>query len=415
VYDVIVVGARCAGSPLAMLLARRGYRVLLLDRATFPSDTVSSHAVKKPAVARLMEWGLLEQIEASGCPPFSDMSLDIGPLVLQGTAPPAGAADRTYAPRRIVLDKILVDAAAAAGVEVREAFTVDELVGDDVDGERRVVGVRGHERGGPRVEERATLVVGADGHNSLVARTVAPETYADHGRLTAWYYTYWANLPASGVEFYLRPDRFMVCFPTNDELTLVATSLPVAAVDQFRADIEANYLQTIEMARPLAERVHGAERADRFFGAVDLPNQLRRPWGAGWALAGDAGFHKDPLTAEGISNAFRDAAVLADAIDAGLSGRQPLDSALARYQRLRDDDSMPLYELTCQLATLRPPPPDLAAILAGLPADQADTDRFFGVIEGTTPVGEFFAPDNARRIAARTSGTAAAPPSSLSR
>jgi flavin-dependent dehydrogenase len=400
-YDVIVIGARCAGSPLAMLLARRGHRVLLVDRATFPSDTVSSHAVKKPAVARLADWGLLDAVAATGCPPMRRMQLDLGPLVLAGQAPPAGAVDAGYAPRRIVLDKILVDAAAAAGAEVREGFTVDELIVDEVAGERRIVGIRGHERGGRQVRERGGLVVGADGRNSLVARTVGAGTYAEHGRLTAWYYTYWAGLPMPGVEFYLRPDRFVVAFPTNDELTMVAMCLPVAEVGRFRADVEGNYLQTLDMAAPLAERVRAAERVERFSGAVDLPNQLRRSWGPGWALAGDAGFHKDPLTAEGISNAFRDADALAEAVDAGLAGGTGLDRALAGYQRRRDEESLPLYELTCQLAGLRPPPPDLAAVLAALPADQADTDRFFGVIEGTTAVGDFFASESIGRILSR--------------
>jgi 2-polyprenyl-6-methoxyphenol hydroxylase-like FAD-dependent oxidoreductase len=181
---------------------------------------------------------------------------------------------------------------------------------------------------------------------------------------------------------------------------MVAMCLPVAEVVRFRADLEGNYLQTLDMAAPLAERIRAAERVERFSGAVDLPNRLRRSWGPGWALAGDAGFHKDPITAEGISNAFRDADALAGAVDAGLAGAG-LDRALAGYQRRRDEESLPLYELTCQLAGLRPPPADLAAVLAALPADQADTDRFFGVIEGTTAVGDFFAPESIGRILSR--------------
>jgi 2-polyprenyl-6-methoxyphenol hydroxylase-like FAD-dependent oxidoreductase len=244
-------------------------------------------------------------------------------------------------------------------------------------------------------------VVGADGRSSLVARTVRPEVYADHGPLTAWYYTYWADLPVPGVEFYLRPERFVVAFPTNDGLTMLALCLPVTEAAQFRADVEGGYLRTVESAAPLAERLRSAERADRFTGAVDLPNRLHRPWGAGWALAGDAGSHKDPLTAEGISNAFRDADLLAEAVDAGLSGRVPMADALAGYQRRRDEESRPLYELTCDLARLQPPSAELAAVLAALPADQGDTDRFFGVIEGTTPVPDFFAPESLGRILAR--------------
>ena len=158
-YDVIVVGARCAGAPTAMLLARRGYRVLLADRATFPSDTLSTHFIKPPGVAMLRRWGLLDQVIASGCPPVPRFRFDYGPVVLAGSPPPLGGGAESYAPRRTILDTILVEAAAQAGAEVRPAFTVDGMLTED----QAVVGIRGHARGGAAVTERARLVVGADG------------------------------------------------------------------------------------------------------------------------------------------------------------------------------------------------------------------------------------------------------------
>ena len=167
-YDAIVVGARCGGAPTAMLLARKGYRVLLLDRAGFPSDTLSTHYIHQPGIARLARWGLLDRIVASNCPPVRQLLFDVGPFALAGTPPPADGVAEAYAPRRTVLDQILVDAAVAAGAELRPHFSVQELL---TDGDR-VTGVRGRAAGGVAVTERAHLVIGADGVRSLVARAV---------------------------------------------------------------------------------------------------------------------------------------------------------------------------------------------------------------------------------------------------
>src|SRR5947207_8764370 len=127
-YDVIVVGARCAGSPTAMLLARKGYRVLVVDRASFPSDTLSTHMIHAPGVAALKRWGVLDTVKATGCPPVETYSFDFGPFTIAGTPRPSDGISAGYAPRRTVLDKILVDAAAHAGAEVREQFTLDEII-----------------------------------------------------------------------------------------------------------------------------------------------------------------------------------------------------------------------------------------------------------------------------------------------
>src|SRR5690349_7127967 len=159
-YDVIIVGARCAGAPTAMLLARQGHRVLLVDRASFPSDTLSTHLIHAPGIAALRRWGLLDQVTATGCPSIETYCFDFGPITISGTPRPAADGGSTaYAPRRTVLDKILVDAAARAGAEVRERFSVDEILIED----GTVVGLRGRDDGGRAVTERARVVVGADG------------------------------------------------------------------------------------------------------------------------------------------------------------------------------------------------------------------------------------------------------------
>ena len=191
-YDAIVVGARCAGSPTAMLLARKGYKVLVVDRATFPSDTLSTHILHPPAVAAMQRWGLLDRLVATGCPPIHTYSFDFGPFTLAG-APGTEAAPVAYCPRRTVLDKLLVDAASEAGAEVREGFTVQEILVDD----DRVVGIRGHGKDGSTVTERADVVVGADGRNSFVAKAVHPEQYNEKPPLLAAYYTL-LERPADG-------------------------------------------------------------------------------------------------------------------------------------------------------------------------------------------------------------------------
>ncbi|MEP7313743.1 MAG: FAD-dependent monooxygenase, partial [Pseudomonadota bacterium] len=192
-YDAIIVGARCAGSPTAMLLARRGHRVLLVDRAGFPSDTLSTHVVQPLAVAALRRWGLLDRLVATGCPPIGTYSFDFGPFTITG-APGTAQSPVAYCARRKILDKLLVDAAAEAGAEVREHFAVEELLTE----EGRVVGIKGHSKEVGEVTERATVVVGADGRNSLVANAVGAPRYNENAPLLVSYYSYWSGLPMEG-------------------------------------------------------------------------------------------------------------------------------------------------------------------------------------------------------------------------
>jgi flavin-dependent dehydrogenase len=393
-YDVIVVGARCAGSTTAMLLARDGYRVLLVDRATFPSDTLSTHYIHQPGVARLNRWGLLEQVAATNCPPVRRLTFDVGPFALTGAPPPADGVADAYAPRRFLLDRILLEAAAAAGAEVRESSSVDEVLSDD----GRVTGVRGRTAGGATVTERARIVVGADGLRSRVARAVEAPTYETRPGRTCAYYTYWDGLSLDGVELYPRDGNMIGAGPTNNGQAMVIAFWPRAAFRRVRADIERSFHDVLALAPGLAERLAAGKRADRFFGTADLPFFIRKPYGPGWALVGDAGYHKDPITAEGITDAFRDAELLAGAVDAGLSGRRPLEEALAGYERQRNEQAMPLYEFTYELAGLEPPSPDMEALFGALRDDQEQTNRFFGTIAGTVPLADFFAPENVASI-----------------
>jgi flavin-dependent dehydrogenase len=359
-YDAIVVGARCAGSPTAMLLARKGYRVLLLDRVTFPSDTMRNHYIHRPGVVRLKRWGLLDQVAASNCPPIRQQTLDLGDFPLTRVAEPADGVDADYAPRRFVLDKILVDAAVAAGAELREGFTVQEVLAED----GRVVGIRGRWRGGAAVEERARIVVGADGLHSLVARSVQAPIDPARPSCAFTYYSYFGDVPIAGLEGTFLSTRVFIAFPTNDELACIAVEAPIAEFPTFRADIEGSFFRSLDLVPGLADRVRAGRRAERWFGTADLPNFFRKPYGPGWALVGDAGYHKDPITAQGISDAFRDAELLAEAIDDEFAGRRPLEEALADYERRRNEAAWPLFEEACARAAFTPFPAEAYAARA---------------------------------------------------
>jgi flavin-dependent dehydrogenase len=395
-YDAIVIGARCAGSPTAMLLARKGYRVLLLDRDSFPSDHLSTHWIHQPGVARLERWGLRDQLAATGCPPISSITMDVGPFALRGSPPPFECVAEAYCPRRTVLDKLLVDAAVAAGAELRERFAVQQVVWDA----DRVVGVTGQTAAGTSVTERARIVIGADGIHSLVARQVAAPTYNERPTYSCAYYSYWSGVPLDSVEFYPRDHCGFGALPTHDGLTCIIAGLPNDQFPKYRAAVEGTFKKILEQAPAFAERVLHGKRAERFNGTAEMPNYFRKPFGAGWALVGDAGYHKDSITAQGIADAFRDAELVAEALDAGLSGRLGFDVAMAQYEEQRNQAAMPLYDLTCQFAMLEPPPPEMQQLFAALRSNQPATDRFMGTLAGTTPIPEFFAPDNIGRIMA---------------
>jgi 2-polyprenyl-6-methoxyphenol hydroxylase-like FAD-dependent oxidoreductase len=388
-YDAIVVGARAAGSPTAMLLARKGHRVLLVDRAAFPSDTLSTHYIHQPGIARLRRWGLLDRLTQTGCPPIGAMRFDIGPFALAAAPPASDGVAEGYCPRRTVLDSLLLEAAAEAGAEVRTGVAVDELLFAD----GAVVGVRVQ-----GAEERARIVIGADGRNSLVARAVQAPEYDTRAGRTCAYYSYWAGAQTEGAELYPRDGRMIISGPTHDGLQIVVVFWPRDEFKTVRANIEQSFLDALALAPSLAERLSTGERVDRFYGSGELPFWYRKPFGRGWALAGDAGYHKDPITAQGISDAFRDAELLTEALDAGFAGTQPLDEALGRYERARNEETRGLYELTYDLASLAPPPPEQQALFAALSENPQESGRFFGVIAGTVRPEEFFAPDNLARI-----------------
>ena len=401
-YDAIVIGARCAGAPTALLLARKGYKVLLLDRGTFPSDMpFSNHYVHQTGSARLKRWGLLDALAATNCPPIRTNFFDYGAFSLTGSPAPAeGGVTDAYAPRRLKLDPVLVDAAVKAGAELREGFSVQEVLWD----KDRVTGIRGHQKNGTNVTERARITIGADGMFSTVAKAVKPQEYKTGPPLEGSWYAYFSGVPMVGWHLWLRPDRVIFAYNTNDNLSLIGVAFAAKDLPMVRADVEKHHSAVIrEHAPELWERMQAGRRESRYVGGA-IPSHVRKPYGPGWALVGDAGYQKDPCTASGITDAFSSAEWLAEAIDTGFSGRQPLERALAGYEQTRNQAELPYFDLTTQFAALAPPPPEFVQLLEALRDNEEQRSRFFGVLAHTVPVPEFFSPENMQEIFSKQKG-----------
>jgi len=380
-YDVIVVGARCAGASLAMLLARRGRRVLALDRAHFPSDTVSTHFLWPRTTAALARWGLLHALAATGCPLIETVNMQAGSVAFRGRPEPVDGTAAMYCPRRTVLDKLLVDRAREAGAEVREGVVVRDVVRDG----ERVVGVRAD-----GIEERAAVVVGADGMTSGIADAVGATMSPSHPSLTCGFYAYWSGMPTDGVEFYVRAGRDILVFPTHDGLTCVWVGRANDQWPAYRADIEGQYLAGLDEA--VRARVQRGRRETPFKGTHRLPNFYRDCAGPGWALVGDAAYHRDPLTGMGIGDAFLGAELLAEAIDRGLAG--DLDAALKGYQETLRERTAAVFEYTLMSAALKDPEPQ-ARLNRAIAADSELNQRFMNVLAGSAPFRTLF---NARTM-----------------
>jgi len=394
-YDAVIVGARCAGASTAMLLARQGSNVLLVDRATFPSDTISTHILWPHGAEILARWGLLETLAATGLPPICRrMTFDVGPFALRGTIPDANEGMGGFCPRRTVLDSLLLTAAAECGVEVRESFTVDELLmtGDTV------VGVRGHGKGGRAVEEQARLIIGADGVNSFVARAVAAPEYDVRPVAACCYYSYFSGVAQDDVELHVRDHCAFGGAPTNDGLHLVMVNWPTSEFPQVRADIEGHVWRALEKAPDFLARVRQGHRDDKWYGTAGVPGYFRKPYGGGWALVGDASYNRDPITAQGISDAFIDAAMLAEGLGRWLSGNATFEEVMEAHEAVRNERVRPMYQFTSQLAALDPPPPEMQALFSALRHNQDATNAFLSAITGAIPLPDFMSDENLSRI-----------------
>lgn len=377
-YDAIVIGARCAGAPTAMLLARKGWKVLLVDRATFPSEVRHGHFIHKHGPRRLARWGLLDRVAGTNCPAVTTFLMDLGDFPLVGRDLAMDGVAFGYGPRRSALDNVLVAAAVEAGVELREGCAVDDVLADG----DRIAGVRTTGRSGRPIAERARVTIGADGRHSRLAALVGAPVYDACPALACWYFSYWSGVADQGLAYYLRGDRVFFTHPTNDGLTGVFVGWPIQDFPRVRSDIERQFMAALDLAPALAERVRNGRREEPFYGAADLPNFYRKPYGPGWALVGDAGCHKDPYLALGICDAFRDVELLVEALDAGLAGRCDLQAALADYERRRNEASRDDYQQNLNAARFLPPPVELLGLRAAVRGDQEATNQLFLLREG---------------------------------
>jgi flavin-dependent dehydrogenase len=407
-YDVIVVGGRCAGSPLAALLARQGLRVAVLEQAEFPRDTLSSHVFEADGLAFLDRLGVTEELAATGAPfvKRADTNID-GVRVLAGWPYRPGEPGGVASVRRPLLDSILARTAEEAGAEVHMGAKVVALLEED----GRVVGVRVAEdaREG---ELHAALVVGADGRNSTVARLAGSRKYNVTPNQRVIYWTYFEDADTGSEPTFVthRWDRrFVLGIPTDSGLYQVLILPDRTELDRLRTDLEARFIDYAQSCEPVAAAIAGARRVGKFMGAVRWEGYFREASGPGWVLVGDAGHFKDPAPGRGISDAFSQVDRLAPAIVSGLgrSGRS-LDEAMARWGRWRDAEFTPHYWLATDFGEAGHPPAVLPEIFGQLKA-QGRSDLFYEVLNHRASPMELITPSRllgatARLVARRKRG-----------
>jgi 2-polyprenyl-6-methoxyphenol hydroxylase-like FAD-dependent oxidoreductase len=396
-YDAIVVGARCGGASTAMLLARKGLNVLLVDRSTFPSDIAHGHFIHRGGPRTLHRWGLLDRVLAINSPAVTRMTTNYGDVAVTGEDLIVDGVPAGLAPRRSAIDHVLVKAAIEAGAEFRDGFIVEEFTaaGD------RITGIKGRDRIGTAATiEQATVIIGADGRHSRLARTVDAPKYEVAPTVTGSFFSYWSGMENAGLEIYVKGRTAIFSFPTNDGLTAIFVFWASEDLHDVRGDIEGKFMAVIDQIPELADRVRNAHREERFYGALDLPNFSRKPFGPGWALVGDAGCHKDPFLALGMCDGFRDAELLANALADAFEGREPFDAALAAYELKRNEATLPDYRMNLRMAQFKPMPDDAVAIRRAVRADQRAANQYYLAMEGLIPRESFFNPDNLQNLMA---------------
>ncbi|MFF0269897.1 NAD(P)/FAD-dependent oxidoreductase [Kribbella sp. NPDC004536] len=355
--DVVIVGARCAGASLAMLLARRGHDVVVIDKARLPSDTNSTHGIGRGGVVQLSRWGLLEPVLASGAPAVRFATFGTDDDVVRRRVKDRAGVDLVVAPRRVVLDDLLAAAASKSGARIRTATSATGVVRS---ANGRVVGITAETATGERLEFSARFVVGADGLRSRVAGYVGARALTSYRSTSSVYYAYVRGMDASDFELQVSAGAYTGVFPTHGDESCVWTFRPSHAAARIRSAgserAEAFTVALEEAAPAIGGRVRSGSIAAPVRGGIDMPNFVRSAYGAGWALVGDAGYHRDPISGHGMTDAFRDAELLATAMDRSLRDPEAERDALAQFQQQRDAYSADVLDATVKLTKF--PPPD---------------------------------------------------------
>ena len=351
-YDAIVVGARCAGSATAMLLARAGLRVLVLDRARYGSDTVSTHALMRGGVLQLQRWGLLDRVAAAGTPPVTRVLFHYPEETVPIALKPAAGVNSLYAPRRTVLDRILADAAMEAGADMRFRTTVTEIHQHP---SGRVTGVTARDSDGRTIVASAPLTIGADGVHSSVAHSVGAASVRTASQGGAVIYGYWDDLPAEGYEWFYAPGASAGMIPTNDGQTCLFVGTTAQRMRAARATGTGKAFNSIlqTVSQDAWRRVSVTWPPTHLRGYAGRSGYLRQAGGPGWALVGDAGAFEDPLSTHGITDAFRDAELLASAVRDIRDGSADETAALVGYQATRDRIADRLFGVVESIASYR--------------------------------------------------------------
>ena len=374
--DAVIVGARCAGTATALLLARAGARVLVVDKGTYGADTLSTHALMRGAVLQLHRWGVLPTIVAAGTPPVHSTTFSYSEQDITVPVEPRFGVSALYAPRRALLDRTLADAAADSGAEVTYGVRVDDVIVDDRGRVRGITAVAG----GTRRRIEADIVIGADGLHSMIAQRIGAARVVEGRHSTGVLYSYWEEVPVDGYYWWFRTGGSVGAIPTNNGATCVFVSVPSG---RFRDEVPGRALSAYrrlirEVSPVLDARLDEARRTEPVRGFAGHVGFMRSSTGAGWALVGDAGYFKDPLTAHGITDALRDAELLARAIMQGTT------DAFANYETMRHDLSRRLFEVTDDIASFNWTDSEVQSLHRAFSAEMSREVRALAALEPVT-------------------------------
>jgi len=376
-FDVIVVGARCAGATTAISLAEMGLRVLLVDRTTFPSTTVSTHTMYADALAVLRDIGVLGRVEATGAVRVREVVCDYGDFRIVGTPPPIAGIDYGLCVPRILLDDILVQQCRERVTEVAESTRVIDLLTTD----GRVAGVRLKAKSQP-VTVTAPLVIGADGRLSTVAKSVGARSI--HTQRSGWYLWFgiFADVPArdpSAYELYFHGASFFYVFPTTEGHHIVGGEFTFREYPRTTTRGLETFHTVLRQSPILAERLATARLIDGPYGMYRIDSFMREATGSGWALVGDASFFKDPCTGQGMFDAFRGAQLLASRVREGWLRYGDLTRCLHQYANDRQREFGEWYQFTCRAAQSLPISAERRQFLRGISEDPELIALYLGI------------------------------------